>query len=125
MTIAPTVTAISTIPHEYQPHVGNAVSRRYCDGGVSPQTDVKDIQAQPCHPVFNEPAYHQQLCGNAENKGQNVQFGFALAHAQDNLGKKRARQYQAEQHGKSYCQIWCMAFRPLSLLIARLPACHL
>ena len=26
---------------------------------------------------------------------------------------------------KSYCQIWCMAFRPLSLLIARLPACHL
>ena len=25
----------------------------------------------------------------------------------------------------SYCQIWCMAFRPLSLLIARLPACHL
>ena len=27
-------------------------------------------------------------------------------------------------HG-SYCQIWCMAFRPLSLLIARLPACHL
>ena len=24
----------------------------------------------------------------------------------------------------SYCQIWCMAFRPLSLLIARLPACH-
>ena len=26
---------------------------------------------------------------------------------------------------KSYCQIWCMAFRPLSLLIARLPVCHL
>ena len=25
----------------------------------------------------------------------------------------------------SYCQIWCMAFRPLSLLIARLPVCHL
>ena len=25
---------------------------------------------------------------------------------------------------RSYCQIWCMAFRPLSLLIARLPACH-
>ena len=24
----------------------------------------------------------------------------------------------------SYCQIWCMAFRPLSLLIACLPACH-
>ena len=28
-------------------------------------------------------------------------------------------------HDWSYCQIWCMAFRPLSLLIARLPACHL
>ena len=26
---------------------------------------------------------------------------------------------------QSYCQIWCMAFRPLSLLIARLPVCHL
>ena len=31
----------------------------------------------------------------------------------------------AELFQRSYCQIWCMAFRPLSLLIARLPACHL
>ena len=30
-----------------------------------------------------------------------------------------------EDREMSYCQIWCMAFRPLSLLIARLPACHL
>jgi signal transduction histidine kinase len=32
---------------------------------------------------------------------------------------------QWDQFKMSYCQIWCMAFRPLSLLIARLPACHL
>ena len=34
--------------------------------------------------------------------------------------------FDAYPAGKtSYCQIWCMAFRPLSLLIARLPVCHL
>ncbi|AUZ06021.1 2-pyrone-4,6-dicarbaxylate hydrolase [Vitreoscilla sp. C1] len=33
--------------------------------------------------------------------------------------------FEAPDLPESYCQIWCMAFRPLSLLIARLPACHL
>ena len=32
---------------------------------------------------------------------------------------------EAAEPAVSYCQIWCMAFRPLSLLIARLPVCHL
>ena len=41
----------------------------------------------------------------------------------ENLNIKRESD-PYESHA-SYCQIWCMAFRPLSLLIARLPACHL
>ena len=41
-------------------------------------------------------------------------------HTQNLLGCSTANILLVE----SYCQIWCMAFRPLSLLIARLPACH-
>ena len=39
--------------------------------------------------------------------------------------KMKIGDYPAMGLSESYCQIWCMAFRPLSLLIARLPVCHL
>ena len=51
---------------------------------------------------------------------KNLQFhGLVQAFSRTN------RIYNANKSHGSYCQIWCMAFRPLSLLIARLPVCHL